>query len=74
LKNVKLPFAYERVFGSFIPQTPILTLLDNVISLFKGVKHLTQKSVAGKESVVSITSVKLVASGANAIVQLDEVA
>jgi len=70
---VKLLFDEERVLGSFIPHIPILTLLLNVISLFKGVKHFTQKSVGDLGSVVSITSVKLLASGANGIIQLCEV-
>lgn len=63
----------ESGFGSFIPQIPILILLLNIISLFKRVRHFTQKSVGDWGSVVSITSVKLVESGANAIIQFCKV-
>jgi hypothetical protein len=51
----------------------MFTLLLNMISLFKEVKHITQKSVEDWGSVVSITLVKLVVSGANAIIQFYKV-
>ena len=70
---MKLLFSEESTFESLIPQIPMLTLLLKMIYLFKGVKHFTHKSMGDWGSVVSITLVKLVESGANPIIQLYKV-